>query len=103
MRLRSLTDAQRLRQAAIDADAAVVIGAGFIGCEAATSLARRDVAVTLVAPQTVPQEKRLGAEAGERLRRLVADAGVRYVGGCPSRKFTITQSGSTTASRSTAI
>ena len=58
VRLRSLTDAQRLRQAAIDADAAVVIGAGFIGCEAATSLARRDVAVTLVAPQTVPQEKR---------------------------------------------
>ncbi len=80
VRLRSLTDAQRLRQAAVDADAAVVIGAGFIGCEAATSLARRGVAVTLVAPQAVPQEKRLGAEAGERLRGLVTDAGVRYVG-----------------------
>jgi 3-phenylpropionate/trans-cinnamate dioxygenase ferredoxin reductase component len=78
--LRSLTDARRLRQAAGDADAAVVIGAGFIGCEAAASLARRGVAVTLVAPQAVPQEKRLGAEAGERLRELVTDAGVRYVG-----------------------
>ncbi|MDT5044524.1 MAG: 3-phenylpropionate/trans-cinnamate dioxygenase ferredoxin reductase component [Mycobacterium sp.] len=81
LQLRSLTDARRLRQAAGDADAAVIIGAGFIGCEAATSLARRGVAVTLVAPQAVPQEKRLGAEAGERLRRLVEDAGVRYVGG----------------------
>jgi NADPH-dependent 2,4-dienoyl-CoA reductase/sulfur reductase-like enzyme len=80
VQLRSLTDAQRLRQAAVAADAAVVIGAGFIGCEAATSLARRGVAVTLVAPQAVPQEKRLGAEAGERLRGLVTDAGVRYVG-----------------------
>jgi NADPH-dependent 2,4-dienoyl-CoA reductase/sulfur reductase-like enzyme len=80
LQLRSLQDAQRLREAAGDADAAVVIGAGFIGCEAATSLARRGVAVTLVAPQAVPQEKRLGAEAGERLRRLVTDAGVRYVG-----------------------
>jgi 3-phenylpropionate/trans-cinnamate dioxygenase ferredoxin reductase component len=80
LQLRSLTDARRLRQAAGDADAAVVIGAGFIGCEAAASLARRGVAVTLVAPQAVPQEKRLGAEAGERLRELVTDAGVRYVG-----------------------
>lgn len=80
LQLRSLADAQRLRQAAENADAAVVIGAGFIGCEAATSLARRGVAVTLVAPEAVPQHKRLGAEAGERLRRLVTDAGVRYVG-----------------------
>ncbi|MDT7739136.1 MAG: 3-phenylpropionate/trans-cinnamate dioxygenase ferredoxin reductase component, partial [Mycobacterium sp.] len=80
LQLRSLTDARRLRQAAGDADAAVVIGAGFIGCEAAASLARRGVAVTLVAPQAVPQEKRLGAEAGERLRELVTDAGVGYVG-----------------------
>ena len=80
VQLRSLSDAQRLRQAAVDADTAVVIGAGFIGCEAATSLARDGVAVTLVAPDSVPQEKRLGAEAGERLRRLVTDAGVRYVG-----------------------
>ena len=80
VQLRSLSDAQRLRQAAVDADTAVVIGAGFIGCEAATSLARNGVAVTLVAPDSVPQEKRLGAEAGERLRRLVTDAGVRYVG-----------------------
>ena len=80
MQLRSLTDARRLRQATGDADSAVVIGAGFIGCEAATSLARRGVAVTLVSPQSVPQEKRLGAEAGERLRRLVEDTEVRYVG-----------------------
>jgi NADPH-dependent 2,4-dienoyl-CoA reductase/sulfur reductase-like enzyme len=80
LQLRSLTDARRLRQAAGDADAAVVIGAGFIGCEAAASLAHRGVAVTLVAPQAVPQEKRLGAEAGERLRGLLTDAGVRYVG-----------------------
>jgi 3-phenylpropionate/trans-cinnamate dioxygenase ferredoxin reductase component len=80
VQLRSLSDAQRLRQAAVDAYSAVVIGAGFIGCEAATSLARNGIAVTLVARDAVPQEKRLGAEAGERLRRLVTDAGVRYVG-----------------------
>jgi 3-phenylpropionate/trans-cinnamate dioxygenase ferredoxin reductase subunit len=81
LQLRSLSDAHRLRNAAENADSAVVIGAGFIGCEAATSLVRRGMAVTLVAPQRVPQEKRLGAEAGERVRRLITDAGVRYVGG----------------------
>ena len=79
--LRSLADARRLRSRSIDADSAVVIGAGFIGCEAAASLAMRGVSVTLVAPQASPQDKRLGAEAGERLRRLVTAAGARYVGG----------------------
>ena len=79
--LRSLSDAKRLRTGSVDADSAVVIGAGFIGCEAAASLAMRGIPVTLVAPDTVPQEKRLGAEAGERLRRLVTSAGARYVGG----------------------
>ncbi len=81
LQLRSLSDAQRLRTAGSKAQTAVVIGAGFIGCEAATSLARRGVSVTLVAPQDVPQEKRLGRDAGEQLLRLVKGAGVQYVGG----------------------
>ncbi|WP_349256579.1 NAD-binding protein [Mycobacterium sp.] len=37
-----------------DERSAVVVSAGFIGCEAAASLARRGVAVTLVAPEDVP-------------------------------------------------
>ena len=79
--LRSLSDAERLRAASSDARSAVVVGGGFIGCEAAASLARRGTSVTLVAPQEVPQDKRLGAEAGKQLLRLVEKAGVRYVGG----------------------
>lgn len=79
--LRSLADAQRLRDGSSGADSAVVIGAGFIGCEAAASLARRGVSVTLVAPNAAPQDNRLGAEAGERLRTLVTSTGARYVGG----------------------
>ncbi len=79
--LRSLSDAERLRTASSDARCAVVVGGGFIGCEAAASLARRGISVTLVAPQDVPQEKRLGSEAGKQLLRLVEEAGVHYVGG----------------------
>jgi NADPH-dependent 2,4-dienoyl-CoA reductase/sulfur reductase-like enzyme len=75
----------RLRTAAIDADSAVVVGAGFIGCEVAASLALNGLAVTLVAPEQVPQEKRLGSAAGRRLRELVEAAGVRYVGGVSVR------------------
>lgn len=33
--LRSLRDAEPVRRAAIEAESAIVIGAGFIGCEAA--------------------------------------------------------------------
>lgn len=78
--LRSLHDAQRLRDAAGSAQTAVVIGAGFIGCEAAASLAVRGLSVTLVAPQTAPQQKRLGDDAGQHLRRLVESTGVRFAG-----------------------
>ena len=78
--LRSLADAQLLRERSVDSQSAVVIGAGFIGCEAAASLAMRGVSVTLVAPQGAPQDQRLGAEAGGRLRGLVTSAGARYVG-----------------------
>jgi 3-phenylpropionate/trans-cinnamate dioxygenase ferredoxin reductase subunit len=81
LQLRSLADAQRLRGAAAGAQSAVVIGAGFIGCEVAASLSKRGVSATLVAPQPLPQQQRLGTEAGDRLRRLLVDSGVRFVGG----------------------
>jgi NADPH-dependent 2,4-dienoyl-CoA reductase/sulfur reductase-like enzyme len=88
LQLRSLADAARLRKAAGDAASAVVVGAGFIGCEVAASLALNGLAVTLVAPERVPQEKRLGAAAGRRLQALVELAGVRYVGGVAVRELT---------------
>jgi 3-phenylpropionate/trans-cinnamate dioxygenase ferredoxin reductase subunit len=80
LQLRSMADAVRLRDAAVRANSAVVIGAGFIGCEAAASLAMQSVATTLVAPEPVPQAARLGAEAGRRIIDLLADVGVRYGG-----------------------
>jgi 3-phenylpropionate/trans-cinnamate dioxygenase ferredoxin reductase subunit len=80
LQLRSLADAETLRAAAEKAASAVVIGAGFIGCEAAASLAIRGVATTLVAPDPVPQARRLGEEAGKRITNMLTDAGVRYAG-----------------------
>jgi 3-phenylpropionate/trans-cinnamate dioxygenase ferredoxin reductase component len=80
LQLRSLGDAKSLRSAAAEADSAVVIGAGFIGCEAAASLAMRGVSTTLVAPDPVPQGKRLGENAGQRIVGLLRKVGVRYTG-----------------------
>jgi NADPH-dependent 2,4-dienoyl-CoA reductase/sulfur reductase-like enzyme len=88
--LRSLADASALRDSAHDADSAVVIGSGFIGCEAAASLALRGVPVTLVAPEPLPQEKRLGTAAAERLRDLVNETGARHVGGVTVKEITET-------------
>ena len=78
--LRSLAEAIRLRAAAAEADSAVVIGAGFIGCEAAASLAMRGVATTLVAPDPVPQAKRLGEDAGSRILKLLTETGAHFAG-----------------------
>jgi 3-phenylpropionate/trans-cinnamate dioxygenase ferredoxin reductase component len=86
--LRSLAEATALRNAADTADSAVVIGSGFIGCEAAASLALRGVPVTLVAPEQLPQETRLGNQAAVRLRDLVTDAGARHVGGVEVEEIT---------------
>jgi 3-phenylpropionate/trans-cinnamate dioxygenase ferredoxin reductase subunit len=87
LQLRSLGDARQLRQRSASARSAVVIGAGFVGCEVAASLAMRGLRVTLVAPEPVPQAKRLGTDAGERLRRIVEQSGVRYSGGVEVRSL----------------
>jgi 3-phenylpropionate/trans-cinnamate dioxygenase ferredoxin reductase component len=86
--LRSLANAAVLRDAAATAASAVVIGSGFIGCEAAASLALRGIPVTLVAPEQLPQEKRLGGKAAERLRDLLTEAGARHVGGVAVEEIT---------------
>ncbi|MGI8949144.1 MAG: NAD(P)/FAD-dependent oxidoreductase [Ornithinimicrobium sp.] len=58
--LRTLADLRRLHEAAGHARSAVVIGSGFIGCEAAASLAMRGLDVTMATREEAPQQARLG-------------------------------------------
>ena len=74
--LRSRHQARELREAAAAARSAVVIGSGFIGCEAAASLARRGLAVTLVSMEDAPQAARLGDAASRILQAWLEDDGV---------------------------
>jgi NADPH-dependent 2,4-dienoyl-CoA reductase/sulfur reductase-like enzyme len=74
--LRSLTDARTLRAAAERERRATVIGSGFIGCEAAASLAMRGLEVTLVSDEEIPHAARLGEEAGRRIMGFLTELGV---------------------------
>jgi 3-phenylpropionate/trans-cinnamate dioxygenase ferredoxin reductase subunit len=77
--LRSLATARVLRYRAETAKSAIVIGSGFIGCEAAASLAMRGLKVSLVTDESTPHEARLGAEAGARVQGWLEDLGVELV------------------------
>lgn len=74
--VRSFEDSLALRGAAAAARRAVVIGAGFIGCEAAASLRKLGVDVVLVEPQPTPLATVLGEQIGELVTRLHRANGV---------------------------
>jgi NADPH-dependent 2,4-dienoyl-CoA reductase/sulfur reductase-like enzyme len=74
--LRTIDDAERLRAAIGDAKAAVVIGAGFIGCEVAASLHSMGLSVTLVEPAPTPLAQAVGTEIGKLVTRQHVEKGV---------------------------
>jgi NADPH-dependent 2,4-dienoyl-CoA reductase/sulfur reductase-like enzyme len=74
--LRSFDDAMELREHAGSARRAVIVGAGFIGCEVAASLRRLGVDVVLVEPQPAPLAGVLGEQIGALVARLHRDEGV---------------------------
>lgn len=76
--LRTPEDADAIVRSAEKASHAVVIGAGFIGLEAAASLRERGLEVAVVAPQNAPLEKQLGAEVGNVFRRVHEREGVVF-------------------------
>ncbi len=74
--LRSFDESVALREHASQAGRAVVVGAGFIGCEVAASLRSLGVEVVLVEPQPTPLASVLGEEIGELVSRLHRAEGV---------------------------
>jgi NADPH-dependent 2,4-dienoyl-CoA reductase/sulfur reductase-like enzyme/nitrite reductase/ring-hydroxylating ferredoxin subunit len=76
--LRTLADSRALIAAADGARAAVVIGASFIGLEAAAALRTRGVDVHVVGPETVPLERVLGRDVGVFVRELHESHGVAF-------------------------
>ncbi len=85
--LRSRVDGELLRRRAEQSKSAVVIGSGFIGCEAAVSLATCGLAVTVISAETSPQAERLGDEVAGKIADWFDEAGVRFVGDASVQSF----------------
>lgn len=76
--LRSRDDAEAIAKASKGAKRAVVVGANFIGMEAAAELRKRGVEVFVVEPQEEPMASVFGTEVGGRLRKMHESEGVYF-------------------------
>jgi 3-phenylpropionate/trans-cinnamate dioxygenase ferredoxin reductase component len=74
--MRTIENSERLQSRASEGSRAIVVGSGFIGCEAAASLSLRGVEVTLVSQEEGPQRERLGEDASRRLQGWLEGYGV---------------------------
>ncbi len=76
--LRTLADSRAIIASAKGARRAIVIGASFIGLEAAAALRARDIEVHVVAPEQRPMERVLGPDMGDFVRALHEEHGVIF-------------------------
>ena len=76
--LRSLSDARAIIAASTGAKSVAIVGAGFIGMEAAAALRARGLDVHVVAPEAIPMERVLGRELGEFITGLHREHGVVF-------------------------
>jgi NADPH-dependent 2,4-dienoyl-CoA reductase/sulfur reductase-like enzyme/nitrite reductase/ring-hydroxylating ferredoxin subunit len=76
--LRTLADSRAIIADAKSAKRALVIGASFIGLEAAAALRARDLEVHVVAPEARLMERVLGRELGDFIRALHVEHGVIF-------------------------
>jgi NADPH-dependent 2,4-dienoyl-CoA reductase/sulfur reductase-like enzyme len=85
--LRTLDDALALRAALETATSLLVVGAGFIGAEVASSARTRGIAVTVVEALDVPAAHALGAHVGPLAGRLITESGVELHTGAKITRF----------------
>ncbi|WP_394618771.1 NAD(P)/FAD-dependent oxidoreductase [Lentzea sp. JNUCC 0626] len=75
--LRTVDDALALRGDLLRASSVVVVGAGFLGTEAAASARRLGLDVAVVDPLPLPLVRQFGAEVAEAVAALHEQGGVR--------------------------
>jgi NADPH-dependent 2,4-dienoyl-CoA reductase/sulfur reductase-like enzyme/nitrite reductase/ring-hydroxylating ferredoxin subunit len=76
--LRTFDDADSILKSIENASKAVIIGASFIGLEAAASLIKQGLDVTVVAPEAVPFERIFGKEIGKWIQQTHEENGVTF-------------------------
>jgi len=85
--LRSVADAEALRERLDRGGSMVVVGGGWIGAEVAASARQRGLDVTLIDPHAFPLERVLGTEVGAIYRDIHVDHGVRMLLGTGVQAF----------------
>ncbi|MEK6673818.1 MAG: FAD-dependent oxidoreductase [Nitrospirota bacterium] len=78
---KTISDADRIMLAAQKADEAVVMGAGFIGLEAAEALSKRGVKVTVIEREDRILPRMLDHEMAEIVKRHIEKNGIRIITG----------------------
>jgi apoptosis-inducing factor 3 len=76
--LRTFADSKAIIAKSASAKRVVVVGASFIGLEVAASLRARGILVDVVAPESQPLERVMGAEIGLFVRKLHESHGVTF-------------------------
>ena len=74
--MRTMENSERLKSRVGEGSQVIVVGSGFIGCEAAASLSSRGAKVALISLENSPQEQRLGVDAGSRIEGWLKGYGV---------------------------
>jgi NAD(P)H-nitrite reductase large subunit len=77
--VRRIGDSERLGELG-RGDAALVVGSGFIGCEAAASLAMRGAEVAMATLEAAPQVERMGEEVAVEITAWLEGLGVEILG-----------------------
>ena len=76
--LRTLRDCKDIIERTSRAQSVAVIGAGFIGLEAAASLRQRGLEVHVIAPEDLPLLKTIGVHAGAFVKKIHEEHGVHF-------------------------
>jgi apoptosis-inducing factor 3 len=76
--LRTLHDADAIITATQGARRVAIVGASFIGLEAAASLRQRHLDVAVIAKDKIPLQRIVGSEVGTMIRRVHEEKGVRF-------------------------
>jgi apoptosis-inducing factor 3 len=76
--LRTFSDSRAIVAKAVTAKRVVVVGASFIGLEAAASLRKRGIDVHVAGLETIPMQRVLGADVGRFVQSLHESNGVTF-------------------------
>jgi 3-phenylpropionate/trans-cinnamate dioxygenase ferredoxin reductase subunit len=77
--LRTVREADRIREAMVAGRRAVVVGMGFIGSEVAASLRGKGLEVVAIDPGKTPLSRVLGEQVGQTIADLHREHGVRAI------------------------